>query len=176
MRNYSSESVRLFVVREALKERKAGKEEKETDNSRKNIKQKKMRKTYMLLLLVCLVVAAGVCVEAEEHTDLQKDCFSHCWHGCFFPTSFCDAWCATIRKMTYASQRCHRKAQQYLNEGFPNEKNAPNCVWKVAYFLPNSAIGGAQQAAKNHLLYPVPTEASYKAYLAAHPEESSKTE
>jgi len=57
-----------------------------------------MGKKYIVLLLVCLIVVAGVGVEAEEYTDLQKDCFTHCWHGCFFPTSFCNVWCSAACK------------------------------------------------------------------------------
>jgi len=108
IKNCRSESVRLCVVKEAVKEvyktmtggreRQGRRKKKATTEEQRKRKEKKMEKKYIALLLVCLVVAAGVGVEAEEYTPLQKDCFSHCWHGCFFPTAFCNEWCAAMCK------------------------------------------------------------------------------
>ncbi|KAK7405432.1 hypothetical protein VNO78_06724 [Psophocarpus tetragonolobus] len=52
-----------------------------------------MGNKYVALLLVCLVVIEGVTVEGKTLAERQEECFSYCWHGCIFPTAFCNHWC-----------------------------------------------------------------------------------
>ncbi|KAG4984291.1 hypothetical protein AAZX31_10G234000 [Glycine max] len=54
-------------------------------------------KNVALLLLVCLVVAAGV--EARRpYAVVRDECFGYCWHGCIFPSSYCNWWCDKVCK------------------------------------------------------------------------------